>query len=177
LDDSLADIRMSTAEALGQIGSEARDATTRLIELSRNVREEVIVREYSIIALSRIAPEDEKVVLALIDLVGDGEPQIYTAAVTALLETGISGQPDEIGEQRVQVLIDQLIQPDPVVREAAASALGELGPQAADSILTLTEILADEANGPRLRTAAAESLGLIGSDEGNPSVPRGNEGW
>jgi HEAT repeat protein len=170
LDDELVDIRMSAAEALGKIGPDAVAAIPKLIELTQDRREAEVVREYAIVAMSRIAPRDEVVVATLVDAVGDGNPRIFEAAVAALLSTKLSqGSVDGAG-QSVRALIEQLDQGDPQTREAAALGLGAMGPGAAESVPALTRVLADQANESGLRTAAAMALGLVGL-EAEPAVP------
>lgn len=160
LGDNKADIRRAAAEAIGNVGPSAANASDRLINLASNHREEVLVREFSIAALARIAPQDEAVNAALVNAVADGDPRIYKAAVAAL----VAVRSTTIGDNDVPALIRQLQSEVPGTRITAAQQLGECGPYAASAVPALIESLAGNQNPVELRIAATRSLGLIGPD-------------
>jgi len=60
----------------------------------------------------------------------------------------------------VQALMDESVR----VREAAADALAEMGPQAVDAVPALIQALRNEEEDSDLRQAASDALGAIGSE-------------
>jgi len=166
LDNEKSDLRRSAAEALGDIGPPAIAALPKLITLSSNQREDVVVREFSIAALARIAPQDAAVKLAIVGVVDDGDPRIYQAGITALVSIGTTTTVDD----DVSGLIQQLDTGLTEARIGAAQRLGEIGPHAVGAVSGLTNTLADSDNSIELRIASAQSLGLIGP-EAEAAVP------
>jgi HEAT repeat protein len=170
LDDEVPDIRMSAAQALGDIGPPAIGALRQLIAMSADQREELLVREYSIAALPRIAPLDEAVNKALVDAVADGDPRIYGAAVAALVSKRVETAASDGNHSDVAKLLRRLRSGTLDARVEAARRFGELGPYAAAAVSGLTDTLAARQNDAELRATAASSLGLIGP-EAEAAVP------
>ncbi len=160
LGDDNAEIRMSATESLGKIGSGAASTTDRLIALSQDHNENPLVREYAIIALSRIAPNDQAVVTALIDAVGDGNPQISSAAIAAMITIGDSTLSKNADSRNIENLIRQLEANDPRVAESAATELGLIGPAADAAIPALIGVV--EHSDQDLRQTALVALQRIG---------------
>jgi len=158
LEYEMPDLRRSAVEALGQLGPPAAVALPKLISLSLNPREDVLVREFAITALAHIAPQDDAVTAALVTAVSDGEPRIYAAGVSALEAVRRTA----VIDSDISSLIGQLQNAKPEARIAAAQKLGETGPYAAPAVAVLTEALAGQQNPVELRIAATQSLGLIG---------------
>ena len=156
LDDERADVRMSCAEALGNIGPAAEGALLKLIDVASNQREEVVVRQYAIAAIARIAPTNELVNEVLVSLVSDGDPGIYESAIEAL----VAVRALSVSDSDLRQLIGQVEDG----HADAARRLGDLGPYAADAVPALTQALAEPGNDIELRSSAAEALGKIGAD-------------
>lgn len=162
LGNEMPEVRMSAAAALGNIGPAAAAALPELISLSGNQREDVLVREYSIAALARIAPADGSVNSALVRAVADDDPRVYEAALAALVATRALAQAHGGMDERIAALTRQLQNGTPEARLDAARRLGEFGPYAAPAVPVLTAVLAGRQNDAELRQTAAMSLGLIG---------------
>ncbi len=156
LEDQSVNVRMSAAEALGHAGALAQPASAKLIEISIDSRESVLVREFAISALAKIAPGDAAVEEALIYAVSDGNPRIYDAAVNALLRIRRwhEGAPDI--DSRVAQLIRELESGS----AGAAEALGLIGDEAKAAVPSL--IAALENTDPEMRAAALVALERIG---------------
>jgi len=153
LEDPSVNVRMSAAEALGHAGEYAKPASTKLIEISIDSRESVLVREFAISALAKIAPGDAAVEKALVHAVSDGNPRIYEAAVNALLRIR-QGTPDT--DSRVAQLIKELDGGS----AAAAEALGLIGDEAEAAVPSLIRAL--EGTDPEIRATALVALERIG---------------
>ena len=156
LEYDVAAVRMSTAEALGHAGPSARAAVPGLIGRVTDAREEVLVREFAISALAKIDPGSAQVEEALEDVVADGNPRIYEAAVEALMKIRAwrDGAPDVNAE--VARLIGELDKGS----AAAAESLGLIGDEAEAAVTSLIGAL--NSDDPELRNAALVALDRIG---------------
>ena len=156
LEDEVAGVRMSTAEALGHAGPSAKAAVPGLIERVTDAREEVLVREFAISALAKIDPGNAEVEDALVYTISDGNPRIYEAAVDALMKIRAwqDGAPDINAE--VARLIQELDQGS----AAAAESLGLIGDEAEAAVPPLIGALGSDD--PSLRNAALVALERIG---------------
>ncbi|MDH4260475.1 MAG: HEAT repeat domain-containing protein, partial [Gammaproteobacteria bacterium] len=166
LKDENALVRIATVEALGNLGSGAGAATSRLVELVDDRDEEILVREYAITAVARVAPASPEVKARLVEAVADSNARISEAAVAALVEMrALAGQPGGLS-----ALMNQLQAGDAEQRLEAALGLADLGPYARPAVNALAFILQDEANASGLRIAAARALGMIGP-AAEPALP------
>jgi HEAT repeat protein len=156
LEDPSANVRMSAAEALGHAGALAKPASAKLIEISIDSRESVLVREFAISALAKIAPGDATVEEALVYAVSDGNPRIYEAAVNALLRMRLWREGAPSVHSRVAELISELEGGS----AAAADALGLIGDEAKAAVPALITALEDAD--PEMRAAALVALERIG---------------
>ena len=156
LEDQSENVRMSAAEALGHVGELAKPASAKLIEISIDSRESVLVREFAISALAKIAPGDAAVEEALVYAVSDGNPRIYEAAVDALLRIRLRRQGAPDIDSRVTQLITELDGGS----AAAAEALGLIGDEAEAAVPSLITALED--TDPEMRAAALVALERIG---------------
>ena len=156
LEDHSVNVRMSAAEALGHAGELAKPASAKLIEISIDSRESVLVREFAISALAKIAPGDAAVEEALVYAVSDGNPRIYEAAVNALLRIRLwrAGAPD------IDSRVTQLIRELDGGSAAAAEALGLIGDEAKAAVPSLITALED--SDPEMRAKALVALERIG---------------
>jgi CubicO group peptidase (beta-lactamase class C family) len=87
---------------------------------------------------------------------------LTVVVVSTLLLAPVSNADSPPTAQTVPALVAALHDPDPAVREQAATALGRLGPAAREAIGPLVATFSDEDL--YLRGAAAVALGQIGSD-------------
>ena len=156
LEDESANVRMSSAEALGHAGELAVPATAKLIEIAIDSRESVLVREFAISALAKIAPGDAAVEEALRYAVSDGNARIYEAAVAALLriDRWRLGAPD------IDARVAQLVSELDAGSAGAAEALGLIGDAAEAAVPSLIRAL--ESADPEMRATALVALERIG---------------
>jgi HEAT repeat protein len=176
-------VRWMAAEALGHIGVEARSATGPLIVALSDL--DLHVRAVAASSLPAVDAPAEQAVPALTELIGRG-PSV--GPIRALSEYGLEAKPavpelirlagDEqlnseirwnavrtlgkIGAGAVEaipVLVEQLKNPIPSIREHAAEALGDLGPAARETAESLLPLLSDTVT--KVRRDAARSLGQI----------------
>jgi len=156
LGDKSENVRMSAAEALGHAGERATSSSAKLIEIAIDSRESVLVREFTISALAKIAPGDAAVEEALVYAVSDGDPRIYEAAVNALLRIRLWREGGTDVDTRVAALTRDL----DAGSTAAAEALGLIGEDAKAAVPSLTRAL--ESADPAMRAAALVALKRIG---------------
>jgi len=156
LEDPSPDVRRSAAEALGHAGALANAASAKLIEIAIDSRESVLVREFAISALAKIAPDDAAVQKALVYAVSDGNARIYEAAVGALLTIDRRRQ----GAPGTDSRIAQLISEVDAGSIAAAEALGLIGNDAEAAVPSLIRAL--ESGDSQMRSTALVALERIG---------------
>jgi HEAT repeat protein len=185
-DDPEAYVRVAAANTLGELGPDAREATSALTRSLRS--DDASLRLAAATALGRLRPDGAATVTALIASLSDGEHRVRRAAVQALGEVGPpaaqavpflvdllrppgdSMVPDaaealgKIGDSvAVTPLIEVLSRSEGNHWVAAAKALGRLGPGAAAAAPLLLERLGDEQ--PWKRRVAVQALGVIGAPE------------
>jgi HEAT repeat protein len=146
-------LRSKVAEALGAIHSQAELAVPALVKSLDDP--DWLVRCYAGKALGEFGPEARKAVLPLSEALTDRDGHVKVAAALALWK--IEGKTDPA----VPVLIQTLNGEDArsYSPEAAAEALGEIGPPAEAAIPDLTAALKHDSRG--LRIAAAGALWKI----------------
>lgn len=109
-------VRDSAAEALGEIGPEAKDAIPTIIDLLQDGR--VYVRESAANALGEIGPYANEAVPALITALGDEDSWVRVYAAEALGKIGV--------KEAVPALIKALEDEDKYVRGEAVRALKKI---------------------------------------------------
>lgn len=118
LDDIDPGVRSRAAQALGRIGSKARQA---LPLLRKRCADSVSsVRHRAVQSLGQITPHTEDSLRVLLDRLRNDDPSIRKEAALAIREFR------PLGEQAVPGLIEQLAHPDPEVRGRVAQTLGTL---------------------------------------------------
>ena len=126
-------LRGLAATALGRIGRAARPALDQLRELMRDKEANMAIA--AAFACWRIA-EDPAAIPALVRGLGSG------SAGSRFMATSSLGR---IRKPAVDPLIAALAHEDPIVRAAAANALGQIGPDARKARRALYETLKDES--------------------------------
>lgn len=143
LDDPDWEVRVNAVEGLGALGPAANEAFPKLAGLSQN-DPQYGVRFSAVEALSRIEPDVAKVMVHLVRLLDDEDPDIREWA----LKTLVRRKPDP--KAFVPVLIRALEDRSADVRAAAVEALASLGPEAKPAALALVGLLDDDALYTRL---------------------------
>jgi HEAT repeat protein len=161
LHDEKAEVRWKAAFALYKIRAESGAAVQPLCDGLKDSHP--AVRLYCSMCLSGVGPEAYSAIPALIEAVKDRSNAIHLfpsnintrqLAIVALGHIGPGAQ------EAVPFLIESLADEDPIVREVAIKALGNI--RSRDSIPSLLAILEDESSPRRLDAAGA--LGGIGSE-------------
>lgn len=153
LADPDANVRVETAQCLGQIGPVAAPALPDLMRLVENQDELAWVRVATIQALGSIDPRSTETLSGvLIARLKDPNGQVREAAARSL---GLLGPG---AASAVPALRDGLSDPAPAARRAAIQAVGRMGPAGAPAVPDLIQQLSHG----RYQEQAIEALGLIG---------------
>jgi HEAT repeat protein len=159
LKESEEDVRKTAVEVLGNVGPEAKEAVPDLVEAAND--KYIAVREAAVRVLGKIGPDAVAAVSALIKVLQDDvDVDVRSSAAVALGNIGHQRavlalikalEPDEyvryfaseasgrIGEPAVPNLIVALKHTHHDVRRAAASSLGDVGPDAEAAVPALIE--------------------------------------
>ena len=143
-----ADQRWKAAEALGNLGREARGAVPALAAALRDRNDQVRWRAAE--ALGKLGPDAAAAVPALVDAL-DRSDMLAQEAAKALGRMGGAARP------AVSALASALTRDDVYLRREAAKALVKLGPDAEEAVPVLVEALRDKD-----RTVRAESCKVLG---------------
>jgi hypothetical protein len=182
------------ASALGKIGPAARAVAPALIATLQDKDRDFITRANAARALGQIRADVKTVVPVLLEALADKDRDVRTRAAEGLGHIGPAAREaipalrqalqkargdlflaptivsalGRMGEPAVPALIDALQSNQEFVRETAAKALGEIGPQARGAVPSLIEMLKKDDWKDRQR--ACQTLGRIGR-EARPAVP------
>ncbi len=143
--------RWQAAKALGELGAGAREAIPALA--AKLADPDLAVRHAALWALAKIGPES---VPALSQALRAPAGQARILRRPVALELGRLGGIEPLAEALAH---DQ----QGIVRQAAAEALGKLGPPAKAAVPALVSAL-EKDPWPAVRRFAAESLGWLGPD-------------
>jgi HEAT repeat protein len=144
-----AEARWRAADALGQIGADARAAGPELVAALSDP--DHLVRGVAVRAAGALAPDLAGAVPQLVRLFPD------VNAIRAVSRFGAAGRP------AVGPLTELLKSEDPVLRRQAARALGKLGPISLPAVGELVRLLRSDPDA-LVREHAAEALGDIGPE-------------
>jgi len=148
-----AEVRRIAAEALGQLGPEARAAVPDLVRALADP--EILVRRASARALGQIGPEARAAVPDLVRALADKDSYVRLSAAEALRQIGQAAVPD-----LVRALADEYS----YVRRAAAVALGEIRSVDAAVVAALQKALYEPNR--EVRLAAEDALRKISAASG-----------
>ncbi|MBS2001820.1 MAG: HEAT repeat domain-containing protein [Candidatus Obscuribacterales bacterium] len=153
--DTSANVKGETCNALGHIGPDAAPAIPAIIAFLQSA-DGGYERTYAASALGNIGKQPEQAVPVLIATVqGDSEPVVRQLAARALASFGVDAK------SAVPVLIESIKTGGKEMREAAACGLEQI-PCSPKDVPALTELLSDEIDSAR--GAAAKSIGGAGSE-------------
>jgi HEAT repeat protein len=179
-----AEIRWTSAELLGQIGSDARPAANQLLASLKDADSHV--RVVSAATLPKVEAPASEAVPALLDLLKREPRPEVSRALSVYRKAAKSAVPElmiilsnqkldsesrwnaartlgKIGSEAVEaipLLVDCLRDEATTVREHSAEALGDMGPAAGGAAGDLAKVLND--TNTRVRRDAVRSLGQIG---------------
>jgi HEAT repeat protein len=182
---------MSAIHVLNRMGTAARDASSVLVQIIMDKTRDERVRYVAAYALTRVRPSGEQTVAVLVPLLQENDREMRMLAVASLGAIGPEAteavppllkqykKEDDSGriqiihslgniasDKAVPILIEALKDKTKsgrsFVREASATALGQIGPKAKAAVPDLISTLEDPE--PSIRRAAAIALGNIGSD-------------
>jgi HEAT repeat protein len=155
LSDQESQVRAYAAFALGRMGKAAEPALERLVETAFD--SDVVVRRESIRAVRRIEPPIEKVVPLLTRILEESEPAVILPALQTVARDGKEALPR----------LREFLKHDKLCYWAAV-VVADIGPDAAEAVPELTELLGHE--GPEVRLQALVALGEIGAAS-KPAIP------
>ncbi|HEY4234909.1 MAG TPA: HEAT repeat domain-containing protein [Lacipirellulaceae bacterium] len=143
----------SAAEALAQLGPDARPAAAALVRACST--DDDSIREWVTSALESLGPPPAEQLNDLIPLVGNKSLDVAYWAATLLGRLGAAAKP------AIPALISALQgSAEKSVRERAAWALGQIGTTASSALPALREAAASRE--PRLSRLATEAVAAIG---------------
>ena len=126
LGDANRNVRSNAATALGQIGREAKAAVPSLNLALKDGDERV--RRNAATALGKMGPGAEEAVTSLMEYFKREEGDGQREAATALRQ---------IGPTAIAILISALKERDPIIRQYAAQALGQIQPKTEEAVPAL----------------------------------------
>jgi HEAT repeat protein len=152
LRDPDADVRVSAARGIGQVGREAAEASTALVRALRDG--EPRVRFDAAVALGRVGAAARDAVPALARALTDPAGEVRVGAALGLAGMGSAAR------DAVPALLQALRDGNVVLRMSACWALGSIGPDGRAAVPALRAALRD--HNTSVRTSAASALGGIG---------------
>lgn len=181
LDDSDPQVVWRSERALGDYGEEAVSAAPKLRELLTN--KDPVVQHHAAVALGRVGDTSEATVDALVTAVGSPDGRVSRAAVGALknlkpgpvkvaaaLKKAMTAQDSAVAAQALEAIVEIGPKSVPLLNEAlkdpataylAASAAEEMGPDAAEAVPALAELLSQTKHS-QLQIRVLLALGRIG---------------
>jgi HEAT repeat protein len=158
LKDKDGEVRLEACENLGKLGTEAKSAVGPLIQLV-NKESSSSVKRAAIEALGLIGPDAKSAASTLVT-VFKSDAALRDEAGKALVKIGSDTTVSSLTRLLPADKTDKKI--DNALRSAAATTLGNLGPEAKGAVKALKAVLADKDI--PLKRAAIGALGKIGPD-------------
>jgi HEAT repeat protein len=169
------DVRVGSAQALGQMGFDAKEGLAALVRAMKQDKS-ARVRGAAARALGRMAasiksgtPMPSELVETVAELAGVLKENSAGARAAAAEALGRFGHE---ARTAFQALVDALQDSDRFVRDYAIFAIGRIGPEAQPAVTKLAEILEKDPEFSVRRTAA-EALGRFGPGRGVPAAALG----
>lgn len=158
LKDAEISVRMDAAHSLEKVGPPAIDAVPALVAASSDPQ--VRVRSAAVSALGKVASISAETIGALKAAAKDADEQVRKAAQQACASIGERLERNAHIDD-VPLFVNSLKHTEPFVRQAAARALGRLGPLAAKAVPALAAASRDPE--AQVRLAVVYALGKAGS--------------
>ncbi len=181
LDDSDPQVVWRSERALGDYGEEAVSAAPELRELLSN--KDPVLQHHAAVALGRVGDKSEETVDALVTAVGSSDARVSRAAVAALknlkpgpvkvaqaLKKAMTAQDNSVAAQALEAIVELGPKAVPLINEAlkdpttaylAASAAEEIGPDAAEAVPALVDLLSQTKHS-HMQIRVLLALGRIG---------------
>jgi HEAT repeat protein len=151
------EVRCHAAATIGRIGAAGKEAVPALLDTLKSGDDPL--RQQAALALAAVAPEQEKVVNALIVALKDEKyPTGRHAAMQALTTLGPAAKtaiPDLLA-------VVKSTESPATFRKMAVEALGNMRPEAKNAVPALLEVLKDKKQPELVRSTAARNLGRFG---------------
>jgi HEAT repeat protein len=154
-------VRWRAARALGDYGSLAKDAAGDLLKLLKD--KDAVVQYHAAIALGKIEDKSDETVSGLVDAATDKDPRVARAAiaalrklkpgpgrVTAALKEALKSNDQAVTLHALEAIVEQRGKAVPLLKETlkqpetaylACAAIDQIGPEAADAVPELMELL------------------------------------
>jgi HEAT repeat protein len=156
--DPSEEVRAAAVRTLTQLGLDALPAVPSMIDLVKDKKAGRFSRGNAALALVRIAPTDDKVLPALVEVLGDKEAP-KGVLVDAARAVGVLKRE---GADAVEALGALLSDSDTDVRRAAATTLGLIGQPARRVLPALQKAVKDPDK--EVRGQAIHTIGKLGKD-------------
>ncbi len=156
-----AQVRWRSARALGDYGAQAKDAAGDLVKLLKD--KDPIVQYHAAIALGKVEDMSDATVGALVEAAMNKDPRVTRAAikalrnlkpgperVTAALKEALKSNDQAATINALEVIVEERGKAVPLLKETlkypetaylACTAIAQIGPDAADTVPELTELL------------------------------------
>lgn len=156
-----AQVRWRTARALGDYGTQAKETASDLTALLKDA--DPIVQYHAAIALGKVDDKSDVTVSALVDAATNKDPRVARAAIAALrnlkpgpervvaaLKGALKSNDHAVTLHALEAITEQGAKAAPLLKEAlkqpetaylACTAIEQIGPEAADAVPELTDLL------------------------------------
>jgi len=161
-DDDRPEVKREAALALASIGPDAKAAVPTLIDALDS--DAPGLREAAVFALGRIGKSSSPATEKLMQFAAQEEEPLQTVSLWALAR--ISPDNKQLLRKVIPRLVDEIVDEDPIVRTAAARALGDLEPHPEIVLPEMKRVLAGAE--PEVLHRAMDALASIGPK----AVPR-----
>jgi HEAT repeat protein len=160
-------IRREIAQIMGRMGEDGVDTIPDLaFAMLKDADDKT--RECAAKALNSMTPHSKRVLKELVEALQDKYFPVRAGAAEAIKNLGMNAQ--TFVPQLIDYLKDKsALENDRVGRLHVALALGRVGQDARPAVTLLAEMVADDNEDSRVRTAAADTLGRLGLDASKAS--------
>ncbi|MDF1660705.1 MAG: HEAT repeat domain-containing protein [Planctomycetota bacterium] len=158
LKDKSEKVRASSAYAIGSLGENAKKAFVALRQLYEDMEEKDHIRASAVYSLSQLGTVSEKLIPSFLKTLNDRNERVAVRGATAQALGKLGGKDPKI----LRVLILNARDSFEEIRFFAVLGIGSLGKNAEAAVSALTKCYSNRTESARVRSAAVQSLGLIG---------------